>query len=213
MAGSNLRTGVGSDNTPPKYQIGFACSNPNRLSALSRSILLQIMEEAGVEKVLITRIAANAREQAEAMYRSVEKKGLSSQMQMYKAGGKAVLEHLSREQDAIKRAEQKGIDTGLVHDKLARHRHLVGIMERHIDSVGVETVSKHGGNQAILNVFDVAPDSLYPNNKNLFIDAATHHLGIYKFLYPPKHPGERAYHFEIPQGQDGFIRDSIARTA
>ena len=61
---------------------------------------------------------------------------------------------------------------GSLATSFARQRHLIAAVERTISAIGQEKVSNHSGLQAILNVFDVDPQSLIPHHYDLFLAAA-----------------------------------------
>ena len=207
----NVKGGAGDATL--KFEIRFGENAiPQHFTSLPRSILLDIMRTSSVEKLYISNTTRNANDQARAMLHNIEDTGVQKQLLLYKTPGQMVINHYVRERNAINRAEKMGIDTGL-RDQWSRQQHLINVMQTKIVALGPKNVSNHCGNYLALNVFDVAPNSLYPQNSSSFVDAALHHPAVHCFLYPPKCPGEKAYHFEIIQGQDAVVGGAASSTA
>ena len=60
----------------------------------------------------------------------------------------------------------------------------------------MRTRPNHVADPIKLNVIDIAPSSIDPGLRKLFVDAVLGDERVAKYLGPPKDP---AYHLEIPQ--------------
>jgi 2-oxo-4-hydroxy-4-carboxy--5-ureidoimidazoline (OHCU) decarboxylase len=181
----------------PALGISFGPNaQPKYFSPFSRAIIEDIMRKSNVKSLMITSTFRDAHDGARAMLNNIEAKGVNSQLRLYRdKPGTAVIDAYTREEAAISAAEKMGIDTGL-REYWSHHRHMLHVMERAIEKVGPDKVSHHSSLQKLLNVFDIAPSSLYPPRKSEFEKAAKQNYRVTKLIVPPKDP---AFHFEILQ--------------
>jgi len=180
------------------------------VSLYSQEVLGAIMKEAGVHALWITSTYRDAHDQARVMVHNIEKTGMKQQNVLYRGRpGTKILDSFAREAAAIADAARRGINTGL-RPGFAMQRHMIGVIEKEIDRIGPENVSRHSGIQAILNVFDVDPASLVPNRRNAFLQAAKHDPRVTHIIPPPQDP---AFHFEIAQIGDFNIDPRTRETA
>jgi hypothetical protein len=122
------------------------------------------------------------------MLNNLETKGLGSQTRLYRGKpGETVISVYALEVLNRLNSSQTG-----AHVKT----NVLAGFESQVRAAGPESVSHHGSDPKILNVFDVAPSSLHPNLIQAFIDAAHRDTSVSLLLSPPVDPG---IHFEIPQ--------------
>jgi len=180
------------------------------VSLYSQEVLAAVMKHAGVHTLWITSTYRDAHDQARVMVHNIEQKGMKHQKTLYRGTpGARILESFAREAAAIAEAARRGINTGLPPG-FVMQRHMIGVIEREIDRMGPENVSRHSGIQGILNVFDVAPESLIPNRRSAFHQAALHDPRVTRIIPPPRDP---AFHFEIAQIGDFNIDPRARETA
>jgi hypothetical protein len=141
------------------------------------AVLLDIMQESGVDEVLITSTTRSPQDQARIMFDNLEEHGVVAQKQLYKAPGQAVIDVYVSCRAMGKNADQ--VKTEMV---------------RKILELGPQTVSRHCAEPTVKSVFDVAPSSVPDDRKVSFIAAISGNPHIDKFLQPPTDP---AYHLEI----------------
>ena len=207
---SELRGTGGAAAERPLSILFGSNARPEHMTSYSREVLKSIMREAGVHTVKVTSTFRHAGDQARAMVQNIEKTGAAKQRALYKGRpGSRLVDLYEREQAAIAEAERRGIDTGL-QSAFARQRHMIGVLERKINEMGPEKVSRHSGLHAILNVFDVDPVSMLPKNTKAFLAAAQKDPRVTRLIPPPKDP---AFHFEIAQLGDFEISPSTTVTA
>jgi len=167
-----------SDHQP---RISFASGvDGTKVSALSLSVVKDVMRKADVTSVTISSVVRTTRQQAVAMYDNVQNTSLAAQHALYGTAGDKVLD-----------VYEKGRKAGLSRDAIILN------MTKEIEAVGPEKVSHHAGDPSKVNVFDVGPHSVTPQaNKAKFAKAAKEDPRVSQFFEPPNDPG---YHFEIPQ--------------
>ena len=69
-------------------------------------------------------------------------------------------------------------------------------MQAKIIALDPSKISNHVADPMKLNVIDIAPSSINPSLRSLFVKAVLGEKRVAKYLGPPKDP---AYHLEIPQ--------------
>jgi hypothetical protein len=163
----------GAKTSPPKTASigGKAASVPPK----GIQVLKEILQEAGLNKAIVTRVTSTPKDQARIMFENITKKGVKSQMGLYLGPGKKVIQVY---------VDNQGKSDTEIKD----------LMLAEIIKLGPETVSHHCSTKLI--VFDVAPSSI--SNKGKFEAAANKAKSagkILKFLGPGK--GDPGYHFEI----------------
>ena len=147
----------------------------------SRGVLKDVMETAGVFRVLISSTARGPYDQARVMYDNIKSKGVAHQKKLYaKAGDKVI--------DAYVTAKAAG----------KNRTEIIAAMEAKVIEVGPRRVSNHAADLTKMNVFDVAPSSIPSDRKTEWEKAIKANADIGKYIFPPGDPG---YHFEIPQPQ------------
>ncbi|MDO8989115.1 MAG: hypothetical protein Q7U91_05730 [Sideroxyarcus sp.] len=149
------------------------------VSSYSLTVLKDIMKKAEVKSVMISSTARDATSQARVMFDNIEANGVEHQKDLYGKEGDKVIDVYVTSKKADKSSDQ-----------------IKAAMKTKIDEIGVEKLSKHGGDQSKINVFDVAPSSVEANKKAEFIKQVDADSRVSIFLKPPKDPG---YHLAIPQ--------------
>jgi hypothetical protein len=163
---------------PPSPVIAFgANAKRDALTAYSRRVLQDIMQAAGVNRVVISSTSRSPSEQARVMFNNLEQYGVEHQKRLYGAGGDQVIE-------VYRKAKRAGKDKTEIR----------ALMTQEIVRIGATRVSRHASDPNVLNVFDVAPNSI--TRKAAFEKAVRADRRVSKFLKPPADPG---YHLEIPQ--------------
>jgi hypothetical protein len=156
---------------------------PSGLSARGRQVLSDILRAAGLSSCTVSSTARTPESQARVMLQNVRSHGVASQLRLYRAPGRAVL-------DALAKAERRG--EGVPE--------ILAAMVAEILKQGPYSVSHHclGPEERSKRcVFDVAPSSI--SNGERFQEEALRmeSLGsVSKFLRPPADPG---YHLEVPE--------------
>ncbi|HYU31096.1 MAG TPA: hypothetical protein VEW48_02955 [Thermoanaerobaculia bacterium] len=152
-------------------------TKPETVTPFSRQVLTDILEKAGLSRVVISSTSRNASEQARVMFQNLEKFGVEHQKKLYAAAGDQVIE-------VYRQAKAAGKPPDAIRD----------LMTQEIVRIGPTRVSRHASDPQVLNVFDVAPSSVA--NRPAFEQAVRAEPRVAKFLLPPDDPG---YHLEIPQ--------------
>jgi len=183
-------TGTTPTTTPPPRQAATGSSdvtitwgaNARRdvVAETSIEVLKDVLRAAGLRKATITSTARTATDQARAMYQNLVTQGVDKQRALYGPAGDRVIDVYEQLRDAGKPAQE--IRDGMRDAILA---------------IGPSKVSRHCGDPAVLNVFDVGPRSLGDDTaRRAFNDAAKAEEGkrVAKYIPYPKDPGN---HFEI----------------
>jgi Domain of unknown function (DUF4157)/Lipase (class 3) len=145
----------------------------------TRGVLEDIMRKAGVSSCTITSTTRTPHDQARIFYMQ-----LIGELQSaaYAAPG-----------EAVKAVGQKAIQDGKTRDQA------IAAMEAKILTFDpLSKVSKHLADPDVLNVFDVAPNSIPSDKQQAFVDAVTSDARVSKFLHPGNST-DPAYHIEVPQ--------------
>jgi hypothetical protein len=141
-------------------------------------ILLEIMDTAKVESVLVTRTTSTPEDQARIMFNNCEKYGVEAQKQLYKAPGRAVVD-VYIQQGKVGRSPVK----------------CKALMAEKIKELGPTTISAHCElNVTQKSVFDIDPASVPAEKKQAFEIAVAQHPHVVKSLKPPV---DKAYHTEV----------------
>ena len=162
----------------PKVTFG-ANAKSSDVSALSLSILKDVMTKAGVTSCIISSTARDPFNQARVMFNNIRSTSVAKQKALYAAAGDAVIDEFVKAQKAGKSRDET-----------------IKAMEQKIIAIGPSNVSHHAADPKVLNVFDVAPSSIPSNKKTAWEAAITANKSVAKFIFPPADPG---YHFEIKQ--------------
>lgn len=149
------------------------------VSEYSKLVLTDIMQKAGVPSILITSTARTPADQARIMYENIERYGIDHQKLLYSRYGDQVIDEYSK------------------YKSKKRHKQfIISMMKAKIIALDPSKVSNHVADPAKLNVIDVAPSSINPALRKLFVDVVQSDERVAKYFGPPKDP---AYHLEIPQ--------------
>jgi hypothetical protein len=150
----------------------------------SLDVLRDVLAAAGLAGATISSTARTATDQARAMYQNLvgrgRGKGVPAQLRLYGPAGDAVIAVFVEHRD---RGSTPDVIKAAMRDKIVE--------------LGPSTVSRHCGDPATLNVFDVAPSSLGGDAAQVaFVAAARREEGarISRFIPYPDDPG---HHFEI----------------
>jgi hypothetical protein len=157
----------------------------DKVAATSLEILRDLLATAGVPHAVISSTARTATDQARAMYQNLvgshKGQGVAAQHRLYGRGGDAVI-------DVFVEQQRQGASPGEIREA----------MRAKIEEIGPSKVSRHCGDPAVLNVFDVAPNSLGgAEHQEAFIAAAQAAVAagvVSKFIPYPQDPG---HHLEI----------------
>lgn len=155
-------------------------ANQDVVSDRSRTIIKDILTDAGLGSCNITSTSRTPADQARAMFNNIVEHGVEAQKALYAAAGDQVI-------DAYVLARNQGKSSSQIRQA----------MTAKIIAVGPGRVSRHCADPAILNVVDIAPSSIA--DKPAFqaaVKQAVQSGRVSKFLMPPHDP---AYHLEIPQ--------------
>lgn len=154
----------------------------------SLGVLKDILKASGQTSATITSTARNANDQVRAMYNNLvgtgPGKGVAAQRELYGAGGEKVIDVFEASLKAEKKPEEIKAD-----------------MEAKVIELGPSNVSRHCGDPATLNVFDVGPNSIGKGKddteaQEAFVAAGKAEEGkrVSKFI---PFPGDPGHHFEI----------------
>ena len=145
----------------------------------TRGVLEDIMQKAGVSSCTITSTTRTPHDQARIFYQQLSGQLASA---AYAAPG-----------EAVKAVGKKAIKDGKTRDEA------IGLMEAKIQTFDpMSQVSKHLADPEVLNVFDVAPNSIPSKQQQAFVDAVASDARVSKFLHPGNST-DPAYHIEVPQ--------------
>jgi hypothetical protein len=150
------------------------------LTPFSKSVLQDIMRKAGIPVAVITSTQRTPAEQARAMFNNIEALGVKSQKDLYGPNGDLVIDVFVAGKRAGKTAAQ-----------------IQKEMERRIIGLGPSNVSHHAADPKVLNVFDVAPNSIPADKRAVFERAVRADKRVRKFFAPSQ--GDPGFHIEIPQ--------------
>lgn len=172
-------------SSPEKTLATIQFLNPEKsmqfVSEYSKSVLTDIMKKAGVASILITSTARTPADQARIMYENIERHGVNHQKLLYGTYGDKVIDEYSK------------------HKSKKHHKQfIISMMQAKIIALDPSKVSNHVADPLKLNVIDIAPSSIDPSLRKLFVEAVQDESRITKYFGPPKDP---AYHLEIPQPQ------------
>lgn len=151
------------------------------LSDYTLQVIASLLACAGVEAADISSTARDAHDQARAMFDNLEARGADSELRLYGAAGRAVIE-------TYRAAKHAGLDG----------HHVRQAMVDAIVAQGKANVSHHCGDFSALQVVDIDPAAMPLAARPLFELAACSHLGatLSRFLAPPV---DCSYHLEVPQ--------------
>jgi pimeloyl-ACP methyl ester carboxylesterase len=145
----------------------------------TRGVLEDMMRKAGISSCTITSTTRTPHDQARIFYLQLTGQLGSA---VYAAPG-----------EAVKAVGQKAINNGKTRDEA------IAAMEAKIRTFDpLSKVSKHLADPDVLNVFDVAPNSVSSSKQQAFINAVLAESRVSKFLYPGN-SDDPAYHIEVPQ--------------
>jgi len=154
------------------------------VAAGSLDILRDVLRACGLRSALISSTARNPVDQARAMYQNLagsgKGQGVAKQRTLYGPAGDRVIDVFVAQRDL-------GRTPAEIRQAMADA----------VVQIGPSKVSRHCGDPAVLNVFDVAPSSIGDDERQTaFVAAATAEVGkrVSRFLPYPKDPG---HHFEI----------------
>lgn len=159
---------------------GKAAERRSYLTDHSRSVLLDILSEAGLRSVTITSTYRTFFEQARTMYQNLLKTGEEAQKALYGPAGDLVIDEFVKARDAGKSKPQ-----------------ILELMAKKILQLGPCNISRHSCDPKTshLNTIDIAPRSVL--RKARFVSAVQADQRVACFKRPPRDP--TAYHLEIPQ--------------
>lgn len=149
------------------------------VSEYSRLVLTDIMRKAGVPSILVTSTARTPADQARIMYENIERYGIEHQKLLYSKYGDQVIDEYSK-----------------YKSKKHHKQFIISMMQAKIIALDPSKISNHVADPMKLNVIDIAPSSINPSLRSLFVKAVLGEKRVAKYLGPPKDP---AYHLEIPQ--------------
>ena len=149
------------------------------VSEYSRLVLTDIMRKAGVPSILVTSTARTPADQARIMYENIERYGIEHQKLLYSKYGDQVIDEYSK-----------------YKSKKHHKQFIISMMQAKIIALDPSKISNHVADPMKLNVIDIAPSSINPSLRSLFVKAVLGDKRVAKYLGPPKDP---AYHLEIPQ--------------
>lgn len=165
--------------TPVTITFSGQSAIESTLKAYTRGVLEDIMRKAGVSSCTITSTTRTPHDQARIFYLQLTGQLASA---AYAAPG-----------EAVKAVGRKAIDGGKTREQA------IAAMEAKILTFDpLSKVSKHLADPNVLNVFDVAPNSISSGKQQAFIDAVKAETRVSKFLYPGN-SNDPAYHIEVPQ--------------
>lgn len=155
-------------------------ANQAVVSNHSKTVLDDILSDAGLSSCRITSTSRTPADQARVMFNNIVEHGVAAQKALYASAGDQVI-------DAYVLARNQGKSSSEIKEA----------MKNKILEIGPSRVSRHCADPNVLNVFDVAPSSIA---KKAAFEAAVRRAvengSVSKFLLPPQDP---AYHLEIPQ--------------
>lgn len=151
------------------------------VSEHSRSVLRDVLDDAGLASCVITSTVRTPARQARAMYTNIELTGIEKQLSLYAPPGRQVILEYKR-----------------LKDEGRPRQAIIDAMEAKIDQVGPPNVSRHCADPKALNVVDIAPSSIASSKRFLeALDRARLAGKVSKFFSPAN--GDPAFHVEIPQ--------------
>jgi hypothetical protein len=162
--------------------INYADEIMRRLPDLAAGVLLGIMDDAGVDEVLITSTVRSPVDQARVMFNNLEAHGVAAQKMLYKLPGQQVIDVYA----SMRAMGHNATDTQAA-------------MVQKILELGSQNISHHCVDPDVRSVFDVAPSSIPDLKRGSFVTAVSNCDQVDKFLQPPVDP---AFHIEIPLGSD-----------
>lgn len=153
------------------------------VSQYSRSVLINLLEQAGCPSCIISSTIRTPEAQARAMYTNIVNMGPDKQEKLYGPDGDAVIEE-------FKKAKAQGQNKDQI----------IAAMIAKINALGPSNVSRHCGDPAKLNVIDIAPISIAePEAFLAALKKAKTGGTVSQFFSPGDH--DPAFHIEIPQPQ------------
>jgi len=155
------------------------------LSDLSKDVLSDAADSAGIDKIFITSTQRSAEDQAKIMYDYAKDRGTEEAYNLYKDAG------------------DKVIDTYVEQTKSdAPSETVINQMASKIEEVGPSNVSSHISNGSKLQVVDVANNLIPEDKRDDFATAIQEDERVSKYLGPNTVPVDRAHHIEIPQNTE-----------
>src|SRR5271157_3434976 len=158
--------------------INYADEIMRRLPDQAVGVLQGIMDDAGVDEVLITSTVRSPIDQARVMFNNLEAHGVAAQKMLYKLPGQQVIDVYA----SMRAMGHDAADTQTA-------------MVQKILELGSQNVSHHCVDPAVRSVFDVAPSSVPDLQRGAFVSAVSSCDQVDKFLQPPVDP---AFHIEVP---------------
>lgn len=152
----------------------------SKVSDYSFVVLRDVMQAAGVQKIIITSTARTPLEQARIMYDNLTRYGVVHQKALYGYHGDMVIDEYVR----LSKDTQRPRDA------------IIGGMADKIMAMGPEKISNHIADLNVLNVVDIAPSSIPSALHASFVNAIQADTRVSKCHVPPRDP---AFHLEIPQ--------------
>ncbi len=124
------------------------------VSEYSRPVLTDIMRQTGVPSILITSTARTPADQARIMYENIERYGVDHQKLLYSKYGDQVIDEYSK-----------------YKSKKHHKQFIISMMQAKIIALDPSKISSHVADPMKLNVIDIAPSSIDPGLRNLFVAA------------------------------------------
>lgn len=154
------------------------------VSAKSKKIIEAVMLAAGVKAITISSTLRTAKDQARAMYDNLSLPGgVANARKLYKTAGQKIIAVYEQQRKEGKSANQ-----------------IRAAMEKKINEIGPEVVTKHAKDPSKINVIDIAPSSVPVAKRAEFVAKmkdAKKQGKVTVFLEPGQ--GDPAYHIEIVQ--------------
>lgn len=160
----------------------------SQLTERALEVITAILDNAGIESVLVTNTTRTPEDQARVMYANLVEYGAEKQRRLYKEAGNRVIDLYEQLVAMDQSAEWIRAE-----------------MARMIRELGPSKVSHHCVDEPDKScVFDIDPKSIPDGKKEAFKIAVSLCLSVDKFLHPAEDPadhpedaGDPAYHLEI----------------
>jgi len=173
-----------------KARVKYGSSVTTILPDSAARVLVDILDGAGIDSVVVTSTTRSPEQQAKAMYENLACFGVTAQRKLYKDAGNQVIDVYENQSSLGQTAAQ-----------------VIAEMARKIREVGPDKVSAHcadPGSPSDKIVFDVAPSSIPEDEQPLFETTAALNSHVVKFLHPredeanhPEDTQDPAYHLEV----------------
>jgi hypothetical protein len=163
----------------------YAVGVKGSLSPFAKTVLMDLMNECGIDWLQITSVERTPEDQARVMYENIEKKGAASQHELYGYYGDLVINAYETY-------------TLMQYSKEA----VIQLMARKIREIGAAKVSHHCNDDPSISVFDIGPHSLRSDAgiksdelRKAFETAVRADARVVKFLSPSN--SDPAFHLEV----------------